>query len=100
MAGHERLEPIGEGPSVAQPGQRVTFRAPGQHGDLMQPVTAGLRVRHQQREQRPGIGAEAPVVADGDDEHGFADTRVVPDVIALRAYYPGMLAAAACGRRP
>jgi SAM-dependent methyltransferase len=31
---------------------------------------------------------------------GFADVRVVPDVARLRAFYPGMLAAAACGRRP
>lgn len=30
---------------------------------------------------------------------GFADVRVVPDVIALRVHYSGMLAAAACGRR-
>jgi len=30
---------------------------------------------------------------------GFEDVAVVPDVIRLRAYYPGMLAAAACGRR-
>ena len=31
---------------------------------------------------------------------GFADVEVVPDVIALRAYYPGFLAGAICGRRP
>ena len=30
---------------------------------------------------------------------GFDDVVVVPDVVRLRAYYPGMLAAAACGRR-
>jgi hypothetical protein len=30
---------------------------------------------------------------------GFTDVAVVPDVIRLRAYYPGMLAAAVCGRR-
>jgi len=30
---------------------------------------------------------------------GFADTTIVPDAIRLRAYHPGMLAAAVCGRR-
>jgi SAM-dependent methyltransferase len=30
---------------------------------------------------------------------GFADVSSVPDVVRLRAYYPGMLAAAICGRR-
>ena len=29
---------------------------------------------------------------------GFTACRTVPDVVRLRAYYPGMLAAAACGR--
>jgi hypothetical protein len=31
---------------------------------------------------------------------GFADVTLVPDVFGLRAYYPGMLAAAVCGRKP
>jgi SAM-dependent methyltransferase len=30
---------------------------------------------------------------------GFEDVAVEPDVVRLRAYYPGMLAAAVCGRR-
>jgi SAM-dependent methyltransferase len=30
---------------------------------------------------------------------GFDDVAVVPDAVRLRSYYPGMLAAAVCGRR-
>jgi len=30
---------------------------------------------------------------------GFREVRAVPDVVRLRAYYPGMLAAAVCGRQ-
>jgi hypothetical protein len=30
---------------------------------------------------------------------GFVDVTLVPDVFRLRAYYPGMLAAAVCGRK-
>jgi SAM-dependent methyltransferase len=31
---------------------------------------------------------------------GFGTVSVAPDVVRLRVYYPGMLAAAVCGRRP
>jgi pyochelin synthetase len=31
---------------------------------------------------------------------GFADVALVPDVVRLRALYPGFFAAAVCGRRP